>query len=85
MRNTLLACVAAAPMLLATGANAQVMAASEAPAVSELIVTGEITFRNRTEDTAPALSYDLEYFQKFEPLTAGDAMKRVPSVQFLSD
>ena len=26
-----------------------------------------------------------EYFQRFEPLTAGDALKRVPSVTFLSD
>lgn len=53
-------------------------------AIEEIIVTGVI-FRNRTEDVEPKLSYDLEYFQRFEPLTAGDALKRVPSVQFLSD
>jgi len=53
-------------------------------AIEEIIVTG-VTFRNRSVELAPTLSYDLEYFQKFEPLTAGDALKRVPSVQFLSD
>ena len=31
------------------------------------------------------LSYDLEYFQRFEPSTVGDMLKRVPSVAFLSD
>jgi outer membrane receptor protein involved in Fe transport len=83
-RLTLLACAAVAPFVLATGAQAD--EAADAPvSVSELIVTGEIAFRDRTEDTAPVLSYGLDYFQRFEPLTAGDAMKRVPSVQFLSD
>jgi outer membrane receptor protein involved in Fe transport len=53
--------------------------------VEELVVTGEIAFRNRVEGPQPVLSYDLEYFQRFEPLTAGDALKRVPSVAFLSD
>ena len=53
--------------------------------VEELVVTGEIKFRDRNEGPAPVLSYDTEYFQRFEPLTAGDALKRVPSVAFLSD
>lgn len=53
-------------------------------AIEEIIVTG-VVFRNRTAGVEPTLSYDLEYFQRFEPLTAGDALKRVPSVQFLSD
>ena len=53
--------------------------------VEELVVTGDISFRNRVEGPEPVLSYDLEYFQRFEPLTAGDALKRVPSVAFLSD
>ncbi|MGA0605067.1 TonB-dependent receptor plug domain-containing protein [Phenylobacterium sp. VNQ135] len=53
--------------------------------VEELVVTGEIAFRNRVDGPEPVLSYDLEYFQRFEPLTAGDALKRVPSVAFLSD
>lgn len=53
---------------------------------SDIVVLGNIGFRNRDDDTAvPTLSYDEEYFQRFEPLTAGDALKRVPSVTFLSD
>ena len=82
-RLSLLACAAMAPLVLATPALAD--DAADATPVSELIVTGEIAFRDRTETVAPALSYGLEYFQRFEPLTAGDAMKRVPSVAFLSD
>lgn len=85
-RLALLACAAITPLLAATAAHAADAAdAADAPAVSELIVTGEIAFRNRTDEAAPVLSYDTDYFQRFEPLTAGDAMKRVPSVAFLSD
>ena len=52
----------------------------------EIVVLGSIGYRNRSEDQAePVLSYDSEFFQRFEPLTAGDALKRVPSVTFLSD
>jgi outer membrane receptor protein involved in Fe transport len=72
-------------MLLACPALAQESADLAPATVEELIVTGDIAYRNRTDDVAPVLSYDLQYFQRFEPLTAGDAMKRVPSVTFLSD
>lgn len=51
----------------------------------DIVVQGEIGFRNRSEAPEPVLVYDEEYFQRFEPLTAGDALKRVPSVTFLSD
>lgn len=44
-----------------------------------------IVYRDRTEAVVPTLVYDLEYFQRFEPLTVGDMLKRVPSVGFLSD
>jgi TonB-dependent receptor len=92
-KSALFALVALAPIAIATSAFAAdeapvatTAAAAEAPTtVEELIVTGEITYRNRTEDAAPVLSYDQEYFQRFEPVSAGDAMKRVPSVTFLSD
>ena len=62
--------------------------AADRAAATELdsvTVTGEIVYRDRTEATAPVLSYDLSYFQRFEPLTVGDMLKRVPSVAFLSD
>ena len=48
-------------------------------------VRGEIVYRDRTDAIAPVLSYDLSYFQPFEPLTVGDMLKRVPSVTFVSD
>src|SRR5262245_46699508 len=51
----------------------------------ELIVYGTVVTRNRTDTIAPTLSYDLEYFQRFEPISAGDALKRVPGVSFSSD
>lgn len=51
----------------------------------EIVVQGDIGYRNRTDDAEPILVYDTDYFQRFEPLTAGDALKRVPSVTFLSD
>ena len=51
----------------------------------QIVVQAEIGYRNRSDDAEPVLVYDEEYFQRFEPLTAGDALKRVPSVTFLSD
>lgn len=87
--------VLARAILLALGASlatpvlaAPDAAAPEAPDARELdtvVVQAEIIYRNRTEDVAPVLSYDLEYFQRFEPLTVGDLLKRVPSVAFVSD
>ena len=51
----------------------------------ELIVYGTVVTGNRTDATAPVLSYDLEYFQRFEPISAGDALKRAPGVSFSGD
>lgn len=51
----------------------------------ELIVYGTVVTRNRSDTIAPVLSYDLEYFQRFEPISAGDALKRAPGVSFSSD
>jgi iron complex outermembrane receptor protein len=50
-----------------------------------IVVQADIGYRNRSDTAEPVLIYDEEYFQRFEPLTAGDALKRVPSVTFLSD
>lgn len=52
---------------------------------SEIVVNAQIGYRNRSETVEPSLVYAEDYFQRFEPLTAGDALKRVPSVTFLSD
>lgn len=51
----------------------------------EVIVTGQIVYRNRVDTPAPVLTYGLDYFQRFEPLTVGDMLKRVPSAVFTSD
>ena len=83
MRGTALAALAS--LLAAAPAAAQdsgqPVAEGQADAeqrANEIIVTGEIFFRNRTADTNPVLSYDLEYFQKFEPVSVGEMLKRVP-------
>lgn len=84
MKLALLLGAAVAPLLIGNAAFAQEQEAP-ATALEEVIVTGRPVLRNRTDDVVPTLSYDLEYFQRFEPLTVGDALKRVPSVTFLSD
>ncbi|QNQ08116.1 TonB-dependent receptor plug domain-containing protein [Sphingomonas alpina] len=60
-------------------------AAEDQQQSSDIIVNGTIIFRNRTEDPNPVLSYDLEYFQRFEPVSVGEMLKRVPGVTFTSD
>jgi outer membrane receptor protein involved in Fe transport len=80
--------IALAAALAAPVALSQAAVAAAAPGPVELDrveVIGEIVYRDRTEATAPVLTYDLAYFQRFEPLTVGDMLKRVPSVTFLSD
>ena len=94
-KTALFALAALAPLALAVAgstvawaadADAPIATAAEAPTTaSELVVQAKIAYRNRTDQAAPVLNYDLDYFQRFEPLTAGDALKRVPSVAFLSD
>lgn len=69
-------------------AGIEAVAAPDPAAATQLdkvVVTGDITYRDRTDDTAPVLVYDLDYFQRFEPRTVGDMLKRVPSVAFVSD
>ncbi|MFN3353342.1 MAG: TonB-dependent receptor plug domain-containing protein [Brevundimonas sp.] len=86
MKASLWMSAALTPLLFGLAQPAAAQDADDQPTqVSEIIITGQPVFRNRTEDVAPTLSYDLEYFQRFEPLTVGDALKRVPSVAFLSD
>lgn len=85
MKLALLVGAAVAPLLFGGVAVAQTAGQTPTTALEEVIVTGRPVLRNRTDDVVPTLSYDLEYFQRFEPLTVGDALKRVPSVTFLSD
>ena len=61
-------------------------AGSQTPVqLDSLVVQAEIAYRDRADSTAPVLSYDLEYFQRFEPSTVGDMIKRVPGAVFVSD
>jgi len=53
--------------------------------IEEVVVKGEIGYRNRIDGSEQILEYDRSYFERFEPSSAGDALKRVPSVTFLSD
>ena len=63
--------------------DASAAAAGEPKELDAVVVQGEIAYRNRTDDTAPVLSYDLEYFQRFEPNTVGDMVKRLPGAAFV--
>ena len=81
-----LLCVLVAPLSFAAVADEAAADASPDPKqLDAVVVQAQIAYRNRTDAVAPVLSYDLEYFQRFEPLTVGDMLKRVPSVAFVSD
>ena len=74
MKLKLLVGAALAPVLAAGAAFAQDPdVQGPVTAVEDVIVTGQPAMRNRTDDVVPTLSYDLDYFQRFEPLTVGDA------------
>lgn len=53
--------------------------------LEEIVVSGTIQYRNRTESTAPSLVYDQQFFEEFEPVSVGDQLRRVPGVAFTSD
>ncbi|MDB5686926.1 MAG: hypothetical protein JWR77_1515, partial [Rhizorhabdus sp.] len=78
---------AALPFMFAAPAWAEEAAeeSRETTDSSEIIVNATIVFRDRTEDPNPVLSYGLEYFQRFEPVSVGEMLKRVPGVTFTSD
>lgn len=57
----------------------------QATSLEEIVVTGAIQYRNRTNTTAPELVYDQEFFAQFEPVSVGDQLRRVPGVAFTSD
>ncbi|HEY6814937.1 MAG TPA: TonB-dependent receptor [Croceibacterium sp.] len=94
LRGHLLAGSAVAMVVLAvpqaalaeeTGSVAGEAAQQQPQSSNDIVVQADIGYRNRSDSPEPVLVYDEEYFQRFEPLTAGDALKRVPSVTFLSD
>ncbi len=89
-RTSLLVLGAAGAALSAAGGPASAQSADapvgrEPVASEDIVVPGAIAYRNRSESIAPILEYGLDYFQRFEPPTVGDMLKRVPSVAFVSD
>ncbi|MFC3101910.1 TonB-dependent receptor plug domain-containing protein [Altererythrobacter lauratis] len=90
-RYTLSTCAAAIAAVICTPAFAQTAGTTdpveqeEIRSASNIVVISAIGFRDRSEEAEPVLVYDEQFFQRFEPLTAGDALRRVPSVTFLSD
>lgn len=74
---------ASAQQVAPDGSSATDLSAVDPKDLDKVVVQAEITYRNRTEDTAPVLRFDLEYFQRFEPATVGDMLKRVPGVAFV--
>lgn len=79
--------LAAVAALNAVAQSTEPAQSAKAPAAPPqvIVVTGEIAYRDRTPTIAPALTYGQDYFQRFEPSTAGDMVKRVPSATFVSD
>ena len=74
--------------LLSTGnvsAQNDVNQVADSSQLADLTVYGENIYRNRTDDVNPVLSYDQEFFQRYEPESVGDMLKRVPGVAFNSD
>jgi outer membrane receptor protein involved in Fe transport len=67
-----------------TGAAAAQEAAADMPITTaeDIVVQADIEYRNRVEGPAPVLEYGLDYFQRFEPRTVGDMLKRTPSAAF---
>ncbi|MBP7419350.1 MAG: TonB-dependent receptor plug domain-containing protein, partial [Xanthomonadales bacterium] len=66
-------------------APAELGADPDTRTLETVVVSGEIQFRNRTATVAPVLVYDRQFFQKFEPVSVGDQLRRVPGVAFTSD
>ncbi|PKB13433.1 outer membrane receptor for ferrienterochelin and colicin [Novosphingobium kunmingense] len=86
LRAMLLCGIGATLPFAAEAAEVEAVEDEQTRSASEIVVQAEIGYGNRDEDAVePVLVYDETYFQRFEPLTAGDALKRVPSVTFLSD
>jgi outer membrane receptor protein involved in Fe transport len=61
------------------------LSAEPGRSLEDIVIIGQQIYRNRTDTIAPELTYGQEFFQKFEPTSVGDELKRVPGVSFGSD
>jgi outer membrane receptor protein involved in Fe transport len=57
----------------------------EAIDLQAMVVTGNIGYRSHIDVPAPVLVYDQQLFAKFEPVSVGDQLRRVPGVAFVGD
>lgn len=85
MKLNKLALGAASILAITASLSAAKAQPAEDTSIDQLVVYGENIYRDRTTDINPTLSYDLEFFQRFEPTTVGEMLKRVPGVVFTSD
>jgi outer membrane receptor protein involved in Fe transport len=53
--------------------------------LKSVVVTGEIGYRNHIDVPEPVLVYDQQFFAKFEPVSVGDQLRRVPGIAFVGD
>jgi outer membrane receptor protein involved in Fe transport len=53
--------------------------------LKSVVVTGDIGYRNHIDVPAPVLVYDQQFFAKFEPVSVGDQLRRVPGIAFVGD
>ncbi|MGH6950259.1 MAG: TonB-dependent receptor plug domain-containing protein [Vitreimonas sp.] len=81
-RTLLMSCCLAMPGVAVAQDEATT---TDGETLEEIVVTGEIQYRNRTDTVAPELVYDQQFFEQFEPLSVGDQLSRVPGVAFTSD
>jgi outer membrane receptor protein involved in Fe transport len=65
--------------------TSETLAPQDNRTLEDIVIIGRQIYRNRTDTIAPELTYDQEFFQKFEPTSVGDQLKRVPGVSFTSD
>lgn len=49
------------------------------------VIAKRVVKRNHIDSASPKLVYDADFFQRFEPISVGDMLKRVPGVTFNSD
>lgn len=87
MKRILYRSVLAHAISLALSASAVAAAQPEqAVALEEIeVLAKRVNSRERTELAEPVLSYSEEFFQRFEPLSVGEMLKRVPGVTFADD
>ncbi|WP_086930276.1 TonB-dependent receptor plug domain-containing protein [Agarilytica rhodophyticola] len=66
--------------VLAQSASQSVDSGSDQIEEAILVVSPRVVARDRVESIQPILSYDIAFFQRFEPTNLGDMLKRIPGL-----